>query len=131
VNVQNRVALATPLLPQEVVRAGVTTKKTQSSNLLIFSLYSNNPDYDQTFVQNYADINLIPLIKRVPGVGDVSAFGSRVYSIISEAQTFIIYCTLPPFMQKLTKILSYFHEMIADVSGILTAKIKEENEFSN
>ncbi len=81
VNVQNRVALATPLLPQEVVRAGVTTKKTQSSNLLIFSLYSDNPDYDQTFVQNYADINLLPLIKRVPGVGDVSAFGSRVYSM--------------------------------------------------
>lgn len=81
VNVQNRVALATPLLPQEVVRSGVITKKTQSSNLLIFSLYSDNPDYDQTFVQNYADINLIPIIKRVPGVGDASAFGQRVYSI--------------------------------------------------
>jgi HAE1 family hydrophobic/amphiphilic exporter-1 len=81
VNVQNRVALATPLLPQEVVRSGVITKKTQSSNLLIFSLYSDNPDYDQTFVQNYADINLIPLIKRVPGVGDASAFGQRIYAM--------------------------------------------------
>ncbi|MBS1738020.1 MAG: efflux RND transporter permease subunit, partial [Bacteroidetes bacterium] len=55
--------------------------KTQSSNLLIFSLYSDNPDYDQTFVQNYADINLIPIIKRVPGVGDASAFGQRLYSM--------------------------------------------------
>ena len=81
VNVQNRVALATPLLPQEVVRSGVITRKTQSSNLVIFSLYSDNPAYDQTFVQNYADINLIPIIKRVPGVGDASAFGQRVYSM--------------------------------------------------
>src|SRR5690606_3343445 len=52
VNVQNRVALATPLLPQEVTRSGVITRKTQSSNLVIFSLYSDNPSYDQTFVQN-------------------------------------------------------------------------------
>ena len=81
VNVQNRVALATPLLPTEVTRSGVTTRKTQSSNLLIFTLYSDNPDYDQTFVQNYADINLMPIIKRVPGVGDASAFGQRLYSM--------------------------------------------------
>ncbi len=81
VNVQNRVALATPLLPQEVVRAGVTTRKTQSSNLVIFSLYSDNPAYDQAFVQNYADINLVPVIKRVPGVGDATAFGQMTYSM--------------------------------------------------
>lgn len=81
VNVQNRVALATPLLPAEVVRSGVITRKTQSSNLLIFTLYSDNPAYDQAFVQNYADINLVPLIKRVPGVGDASAFGQRIYSM--------------------------------------------------
>lgn len=81
VNVQNRVALATPLLPQEVVRAGVTTRKTQSSNLVIFALYSDNPDYDQAFVQNYADINLVPVIKRVPGVGDANAFGQMTYSM--------------------------------------------------
>lgn len=81
VNVQNRVALATPLLPAEVVRSGVITRKTQSSNLLIFSLYSDNPAYDQAFVQNYADINLVPLIKRVPGVGDASAFGQKTYAM--------------------------------------------------
>ena len=50
VNVQNRVARATPLLPQEVVRAGVTTSKRQSSNLLIFTLVSDNPSYDQKFL---------------------------------------------------------------------------------
>lgn len=81
VNVQNRVALATPLLPQEVTRSGVTTRKSQSSNLVIFSLYSENPAYDQTFLQNYAEINLVPLIKRVPGVGDASAFGRMDYSM--------------------------------------------------
>src|SRR5690606_8344639 len=56
VNVQNRVARATPLLPQEVTRSGITTNKSQSSNLVIFSLYSENPAYDQTFLQNYAEI---------------------------------------------------------------------------
>lgn len=81
VNVQNRVTLATPLLPQEVVRSGVITRKTQSSNLVIFTLYSDNPAYDQAFLQNYADINLVPLIKRVSGVGDASAFGQMTYSM--------------------------------------------------
>lgn len=81
VNVQNRVSRATPLLPQEVTRSGVTTAKTQSSNLVIFSLYSENPAYDQTFLQNYAEINLIPLIKRVTGVGEAMAFGRMDYSM--------------------------------------------------
>ena len=81
VNVQNRVARATPLLPQEVTRSGVTTAKSQSSNLVIFSLYSENPAYDQTFVQNYAEINLVPQIKRVSGVGEATAFGRMDYSM--------------------------------------------------
>lgn len=81
VNVQNRVARAIPLLPAEVTRSGVTTAKRQSSNLVIFTLYSDNPDYDQTFLQNYAEINLVPQIKRVPGVGEASAFGRMDYSM--------------------------------------------------
>ena len=81
VNVQNRVARASSLLPQEVTRAGVTTAKRQSSNLVIFSLYSDNPAYDQTFLQNYASINLIPQIKRVNGVGDAMVFGQMEYSM--------------------------------------------------
>ena len=81
VNVQNRVARATPLLPQEVTRAGVTTAKTQSSNLIIFSLYSDDPAYDQTFLQNYAEINLVPIIKRVAGVGSATSFGQMEYSM--------------------------------------------------
>ncbi len=81
VNVQNRVTRASPLLPSEVTRSGVTTAKSQSSNLVIFSLYSENPAYDQTFLQNYAEINLIPQIKRVNGVGEASSFGSMDYSM--------------------------------------------------
>src|SRR4051794_16169621 len=81
VNVQNRVSRALPLLPQEVTRAGVTTLKQQSGNVLIFALYSDNPAYDQTFIENYVSINLLPRIKRVPGVGDASSFGQMEYSM--------------------------------------------------
>ncbi|RVT72802.1 efflux RND transporter permease subunit [Flavobacterium sufflavum] len=81
VNVQNRVARATSLLPQEVTKAGVTTSKKQSDNILILSLYSKNPDYDITFLQNYANINILPKIKRVAGVGDAMIFGQRDYSM--------------------------------------------------
>ena len=81
VNVQNRVSRATSMLPQEVTRAGVSTFKSQSSNLVIFSLSSANPEYDQTFLQNYAEINIVPQIKRVSGVGEASAFGRRDYAM--------------------------------------------------
>ncbi|MDR6194269.1 efflux RND transporter permease subunit [Siphonobacter sp. SORGH_AS_0500] len=81
VNVQNRVSRATSLLPQEVTRAGVITSKRQSSNVLIFTLYSENKAYEQTFLQNYANINIVPQLKRVTGVGDASAFGLRDYAM--------------------------------------------------
>ncbi|WP_343673318.1 efflux RND transporter permease subunit [Chitinophaga sp.] len=81
VDVQNRVSTASSLLPAEVTQAGVTVKKQQSSNLLITAIYSENPAYDQTFLQNYAEINLIPALKRVNGVGNASAFGSMNYSM--------------------------------------------------
>lgn len=81
VNVQNRVSRATSLLPAEVTRAGVVTTKRQASNLLIFNLYSEDSTYNQTFLQNYANINLIPQIKRIKGVGDATAFGLMDYSM--------------------------------------------------
>ncbi|UAY56085.1 efflux RND transporter permease subunit [Arachidicoccus terrestris] len=81
VNVQNAVARATPQLPQEVTLAGVTVKKRQTSTLLAFSVYSENPSFDQTFLQNYADINIVPVIKRIQGVGDASASGQMDYSM--------------------------------------------------
>lgn len=81
VNVQNRVARATPLLPAEVTQAGVVTQKRQSSMVMIFALTSNNPAFDQSFLQNYANINILPQIKRVTGVGDASVFGQKDYSM--------------------------------------------------
>ena len=81
VNVQNLVSSATSQLPQEVVKVGVTVRKQQSSMVLIFALYSDNPAYDQTFLQNYANINVLPPIKRVQGVGSATTFGSRDYSL--------------------------------------------------
>jgi len=81
VNVQNRVSIASSVLPAEVTKAGVTVQKQQSSNLLFFAIKSSNPAYDQTFLNNYANINLIPEIKRINGVGSVSAFGSKDYSM--------------------------------------------------
>ncbi|MGD8781352.1 MAG: efflux RND transporter permease subunit [Ignavibacteria bacterium] len=79
--VQNRVSQATPLLPAEVNQVGVTVQKQQSGNILMIQLMSKNPDYDATFVQNYAEINIIPQISRITGVGSVSSFGAGAYSM--------------------------------------------------
>ena len=81
VNVQNRVSIASSVLPSEVTRAGVTVQKQQSSNLLIFSLKSDSAAYDQLFLNNYANINLVPEIKRINGVGGVTVFGAKDYSM--------------------------------------------------
>lgn len=75
VNVQNRVSKAQGLLPAEVTKIGVTTTKRQTSFLQISSLVSSNDRFDQTFLSNYLDINVIPEIKRVAGVGDVKLLG--------------------------------------------------------
>ncbi|MBE5032635.1 efflux RND transporter permease subunit [Gallalistipes aquisgranensis] len=76
VNVQNRVAKAQNLLPAEVTKVGVITSKRQTSMLLGFSIYSSDDKYDTQFIENYASINLVPIIKRVNGVGDVMVMGS-------------------------------------------------------
>ncbi|PXV64050.1 HAE1 family hydrophobic/amphiphilic exporter-1 [Dysgonomonas alginatilytica] len=81
VNVQNMVARATPLLPEEVVKVGVTVKKQQSSTIMFMSLTSDNPDYDGRFIQNYANINILPQIKRVFGVGEAMVYGAQDYSM--------------------------------------------------
>ncbi|HEY9488027.1 MAG TPA: efflux RND transporter permease subunit [Chryseosolibacter sp.] len=81
VNVQNRVARANPLLPQEVIQSGVITQKQQTSALMFLTVYSENPDYDATYVQNYLNINVLPALKRVNGVGDVSVFGAKNYAM--------------------------------------------------
>ncbi|RZK79430.1 MAG: efflux RND transporter permease subunit [Pedobacter sp.] len=76
VNVQNRVAQATSQLPAEVVQQGVITAKQQNSFIMAIGLYTEDESkYDQTFVANYAQINIIPEIKRIPGVGAANIFG--------------------------------------------------------
>ena len=76
VNVQNRVAKAQGLLPSEVTQVGVITSKRQTSMLLGFTIYSGDDRFDETFIQNYVKINLIPQIQRVPGVGDAMVLGA-------------------------------------------------------
>ena len=75
VNVQNRVSMAEGLLPAEVTQIGVTTMKRQTSFLQINALTSPDGRYDENFIANYLDINVIPEIKRIPGVGDVQELG--------------------------------------------------------
>ena len=76
VNVQNCVQRATRQLPTEVVEAGITVKKRQTSILERIALYSPNGSYDRTFIVNYIKINLVPAISRIPGVGEVDVRGS-------------------------------------------------------
>lgn len=75
VNVQNKAATAQGMLPAEVTKIGVTTMKRQNSMLLIFALYDKSGKYDMKFIENYAEINIIPLIKRVSGVGEAFVLG--------------------------------------------------------
>ncbi|MBT1697649.1 efflux RND transporter permease subunit [Fulvivirgaceae bacterium PWU4] len=81
VNVQNRVSKAMSMLPAEVVQAGVTTQKQQNSMIMVVNLVSDDKMYDETFMQNYAKINIVPEIQRVPGVGQAMVFGSKDYSM--------------------------------------------------
>ena len=81
VNVQNRVSLALPQLPEEVSRQGVTVKKKSSAILQVLAIYSPDSRYDTLFLSNYATINILDNIKRVPGVGDAYLFGALDYSM--------------------------------------------------
>jgi HAE1 family hydrophobic/amphiphilic exporter-1 len=63
-------------LPAEVTKVGVITSKRQTSMLLVFSLYSSDDKYDNEFLENYAKINLVPEVQRVPGVGDAMVLGA-------------------------------------------------------
>lgn len=82
VNVQNRVAQINSQLPPEVLQAGISTSKQQNSTVMYFNVFSeDNKKYDETFLQNYIKINLVPELKRIQGVGQVQMFGSKDYSM--------------------------------------------------
>ena len=76
VNVQNKVSRATGQLPSEVTQIGVTTMKRNPSMVKIFSLYSPDDSYDETFLSNYSKINIEPRILRIPGVGEAFTLGA-------------------------------------------------------
>ena len=81
VNVQNAVSRANALLPSEVTQAGVTVRKQNSGNLMFLTFFSDNKELDDVFLQNYLNINVIPALKRISGVGDASVFGGKNYSM--------------------------------------------------
>lgn len=81
IDVQNRVALATPILPDSVKKIGVTTKKKSTSMVQILTVESTNPQHDALFLSNFASINIAEELKRIDGVGDVQNLGERKYSM--------------------------------------------------
>ena len=81
VNVQNRVAQATSQLPAEVNQIGISTVKRQNSQIMLINLASDVKEHDQIFLQNYAKINIVDDLSRVPGVGQVSVYGNLDYSM--------------------------------------------------
>ncbi|MGF1445844.1 MAG: efflux RND transporter permease subunit [Pikeienuella sp.] len=81
VNVQNRVSAATAQLPAEVNATGVTVRKASSAVLQLIAIYDEDREFDALFLSNYATINLVDPLKRIPGIGDVSVIGGRDYSM--------------------------------------------------
>ncbi|RVU01040.1 efflux RND transporter permease subunit [Mucilaginibacter limnophilus] len=81
VNVQNRVSKALSQIPQEAVQTGVSTQKVQNSIIMFIALASKDTTYNETFLQNYIKINLVPQLQRIPGVGQAQPFGTHDYSM--------------------------------------------------
>src|ERR1700731_369317 len=81
VNVQNRASLATPQLPQEVSRTGLTIRKKSAALLQVINIYSPNNTYDAIYLSNYATINIIDTLARIKGVGQATLFGPLDYSL--------------------------------------------------
>ena len=81
VNIQNRVAIAQSKLPEEVVRNGITTKKKSTNLLMVVALQATSEHFDQLFLSNYAAINILDQLKRLPGVGDAKDMAARDYGM--------------------------------------------------
>ncbi|MFI5315428.1 MAG: multidrug efflux RND transporter permease subunit [Myxococcota bacterium] len=81
VDVQNRVAVALPQLPEEVQRSGLTVRRVSTDLTIVVNLISPDGSRDDLYLANYAGINISDRLKRIPGVGDVNLFGERRYSM--------------------------------------------------
>ena len=81
VEIQNRVKLAESRLPAEVVQNGISVEKQSSNQLMTLTLTSDDPRFDEIYLSNFATINVLDVLKRIPGVGRVSNIGSRYYGM--------------------------------------------------
>ena len=81
VDVQNRVALATPILPDVVKQRGVSTRKVSTSMVQLLTVESSNPSHDALFLSNFASLNIMEELKRIEGIGDVRNLGERKYAM--------------------------------------------------
>ncbi len=81
IEIQNRVKLAESRLPAEVVENGITVEKQAPSQLMTLSLLSDDPRFDEIYLSNFATINVLDVLRRIPGVGRVSNIGSRYYGM--------------------------------------------------
>lgn len=81
VEIQNRVKLAESRLPAEVIQNGISIEKQSPNQLMMIALTSNDPKYDEIYLSNYATINLLDVLRRIPGVGRISNVGSRYYGM--------------------------------------------------
>ena len=81
VEIQNRIKLAESRLPAEVVQNGIEVDKQAPSQLMTLCLTSNDPKFDEIYLSNFATLNVVDLLRRIPGVGRVSNIGSRYYAM--------------------------------------------------
>ena len=81
VEIQNRIKLAESRLPAEVVQNGISVEKQAASQLLTICLTSSDPKFDEIYLSNFATLNVLDLLRRIPGVGRVSNIGSRYYAM--------------------------------------------------
>ena len=101
VNVQNRVAKAQSSLPADVISNGFTTEKQQAGQLKIICIYSTDKAYDETFLSNYLNINVVPEIKRISGVGGVTVLGNNyAMRIWLDSQKMVEYKVVPSDISK-------------------------------
>ena len=81
VDVQNRLKKAEARLPAEVVQNGISVEKQAASKLMTITLLSSDPKFDEIYLSNYATLNVLDLLRRIPGVGSISNVGSRYYAM--------------------------------------------------
>ena len=86
VEIQNRIKLAESRLPAEVIQNGISVEKQAASQLLTLCLTSTDPKFDEIYLSNFATLNVLDLIRRIPGVGRVSNIGSRYYAMQIRVQ---------------------------------------------